>query len=245
MSKSFDIPPDAVRVFRGYRASSMALPDFFSRLGTVFIPATVEMQIAVGLDGYFPSIPAGLPNKPNSVPDETAILLWDSQQTYADGFTTLAVRTYALTHGAVYRPPSGSQFPVAFAGALASEQPYYLIDQPADWMHGKVTHLVGGRPAEVTPDEFRAKLSAVFSDMQHQGNIEGAVACVGDDYLVYWELAGPKKSHGVGALKAQLDWSKILVPSPTRLASGLWDAWPGMPIAAGTSLNMQFQRRWE
>jgi hypothetical protein len=245
MSKSFDIPPDAVRVFRGYRASSMALPDFFSNFGTVFVPATVEMQIAAGLDGYFPSVPAGLPNKPDSVPDETAILFWDSQQTYTDAFTTLAVRTYALTHGAVYRPPSGSQFPVVFAGALASEQPYYLIDQPADWMHGKVTHLLGGRPPGVSPDEFRAKLAPVLSDIQRQGKIAGAVACAGDDYLVYWELAGPGGSDGVGALKARLDWSQVLAPTPTRLTSGLWDPWPGMTIATGTSLNMQFRRRWE
>ena len=147
MTKGFDIPPDAVRVWRGYRAPTLALPDFFQKLGTVFVPATVKMQIAAGLDGYIPSVPAGLPNKPDSVPDETAILFWDSQQTYTDGFNVLAVRTYTLTHGAVYRPPSGAEFPVVYAGALVSEQPYYLIDKPADWMHGQVSHLIGGRPA--------------------------------------------------------------------------------------------------
>jgi hypothetical protein len=232
-------------VWRGYRASSLALPDFYNKLGTVFIPATVEMQIAAGLNGYVPSIPSGLPNKPDSVPDETAILFWDSQQTYTDAFNTLAVRTYTLTHGAVYRQPSRAQFPVVFAGELASEQPYYLINQPADWMHGKVTHLLGGRPAGVTPDEFRAKLAPILSDIQRRGNAAGAVACAGDDYLVYWELVGSGESEGVAALDAQLDWSQVLVPAPAHLTSGLWDTWPGMRIAAGASLNLQFWRRWE
>jgi hypothetical protein len=151
----------------------------------------------------------------------------------------------APTHGAVYRPPSGSQFPVVFAGALASEQPYYLIDQPADWMHGKVTHLIDGRPPGVTSDEFRAKFVTILSDIQHQKKVAGAVACAGNDYLVYWEFAGPRESDGVAALKARLDWSQVFAPAPTRLTAGLWDAWPGLTIAAGTSLNMQFQRRWE
>jgi hypothetical protein len=245
VTKGFDIPPEAVRVWRGYRASTLALPDFFQRLGTVFVPATVEMQIDAGLDGYIPSVPGGLPDKPDSVPDETAILFWDSQQTYTDGFGTLAVRTYTLTHGAVYRPPSGAQFPVVYAGSLVSEQPYYLIARPADWMHGQVTHLIGGRPAAISPDQFRAALAPILSDIQRQGRVAGAIACAGDDYLVYWELAGPKPSDGVPALKAQLDWNQVLQPAPTRLTSSLHDAWPGMTVAAGASLNMQFERRWE
>ena len=81
MSDPVQIPADAVRVWRGFRATTMALPDFFTRLGTVFVPATVEMQIQVGLDAYFPTVPAGLSGKPDTVPDETAILFWDSQQT--------------------------------------------------------------------------------------------------------------------------------------------------------------------
>ena len=162
MTKGFDIPPDAVRVWRGYRAATLQLTDFFNKLGTVFVPATVEMQIAAGLDGYIPSVPAGLPGKPNSTPDETAILFWDSQQTYTDGFKTLAVRTYTLTHGAVYRPPSGAAVPIAYAGALAAEQPYYLIDRPADWMHGEVSHLIGSRPAAVAPDAFRDGLAPII-----------------------------------------------------------------------------------
>ena len=108
MSALFDIPPDAVRVWRGYRAPALPQADFFTKLGTVFVPATVKMQIAIGLDGYLPSVPAGLEGKPDTVPDETAILFWDSQGTYTAGFDTLAVRTYTLTHGAVYRPPSGA-----------------------------------------------------------------------------------------------------------------------------------------
>ena len=245
MKENIDIPPNAVRVWRGYRSNSLQVSDFLSKLGAVFIPAGVEMQIAAGLAAYVPSILAGLPNKPASVPDETAVLFWESQQTYSDGFRMLAVRIYTLTHGPIYQPPSTAQFPVAFAGSLKSELPVYLIDQPADWMHGKVTHLVGGRPASVSLADFQTKIAGVLSDIQRQGNVAGAVACAGDDYLVYWELAGEEESNSVAALQTCLDWSQILTPVTTQLTAGLWDDWPGITIGAGSSLNIQFVRRWD
>ena len=70
MKGNLDIPPDAVRAWRGYHSNSLRVSDFSSRLGAVFVPAGVEMQIAAGLVAYVPSVPAGLPNKPASVPDE-------------------------------------------------------------------------------------------------------------------------------------------------------------------------------
>jgi hypothetical protein len=245
MAANFNIPPDAVKVWRGYRASSLQLSDFLAKLGSVFVPATVEMQIAAGLCAYVPAVPAGLPNKPDSVPDETAILFWESQQTYTDAFEMLAVRTYTLTHGPVYRAPSTATFPVLFAGTLKSEQPYFLVNRPADWMHGQVTHLMGSRPASVTPDAFGTKIAAALSAIQAQGKVAGAIACAGDDYLVYWELAGTVPSNGVETLKACLDWSQGFAPAPNRLSAGLWDQWPGMTVASGATYNMQFTRRWE
>lgn len=245
MADALRIVPEAVRVWRGYRASAMSPADFFGKLGSVFIPATVKMQIEVGLDGYIPSIPAGLPDKPDSVPDETAILFWESQQSYADGFNTLAVRTYTLTHNAVYRPPSGADFPVLFSGSLEAEKPHYLFDRPADWMKGSVQQLVGSRQGTQSPSEFRKQLAVALSVIQSQSALPGAIVCAGDDYLVYWELAGPNSKSGIDQLAKLLNWSHRLSPIATSLDKGLWDVWPGMTVKSGDSFNMQFKRRRE
>jgi hypothetical protein len=248
MNQAFEVPPNAVRVWRGYRAASplpTAQADFLSKLGTVFVPATVEMQVKIGLDGYIPSVPAGLPDKPDTVPDETAILFWDSQQTYTDGFKTLAVRTYTLTHNAVYRPPSGADFPTLFAGTITSEHPCYLIDKPADWMKGNVQHLAGSRPDAVPPDSFRAQIASALTQIQKKGAVSGAIACAGDNYLVYWELIGASGASGIDSLTTLLGWSRRITPKPTGLEKGLWDVWPGMTINSGDGFNMQFKRRWE
>jgi hypothetical protein len=168
-----EIPPDAVRVWRGFCHPTVEHADFLKRLGTVFVPAGVQMQISCGLDGYIPSVPAGLPGKPASVPDETAILFWDSQQTYHRAFGTLAARTYSLTHAAVYAPRSRADFPTAFAGEIITGQPYYLIDSPADWMHGQVQHFLGSRPDVTTPDAFRAAAARELTRFRELADVDG------------------------------------------------------------------------
>ncbi len=239
--------PDAVRVWRGFRAPTIDLPSFYERLNTVFVPATVLMQIDAGLDAYVPTILGGLDGKPDEVPDETAILFWDSQQTYTDAFNTLAVRTYTLTHGAVYTPSSGAGFPLPFAGTLAVNQPFHLSAGGADWMHGTVRHLAAGRPPDLDPAGFRAKLGEVLTAAQKRAPV-GAIACAGEDYVVYWELEGADP-EGTAATLAALGectaWSHVVSARPLTLDTGLWEDWPGLDLEPGDSLNLQFQRRWE
>jgi len=247
------VPADAVRVWRGFRSPSLALPDFFQRLGTVFVPATVQMQIAIGLDGYVPAVPAGLSGKPATVPDETAVLFWDSQQTYHDGFDTLAVRTYTLTHAAVYTPASRADFPVAFTGTVDADQPYHLSNAPADWMVGTVWHLLAERPSTTDPEAFLVDVSARLRARQQAGGFAGAIACAGHDYLAYWELrdqppgAPPDGQpdatfHAVGPATG---WRYVTAARQTTMEYGLWEPWPGLDISSGDCLNMQFRRRAE
>jgi hypothetical protein len=241
------LTPDAVRVWRGFRDPVIDLAAFYERLSTVFVPATVLMQIDAGLDGYIPTVLGGLPDKPDEIPDETAILFWDSQQTHADAFKKLAVRTYTLTHSAVYTASSGAGFPLLFSGELKADQPYHLVEREADWMHGSVRHLVGGRPADVEPDSFRAQLAEVLSDTPSNAP-RGAIACAGEDYVVYWELESDPpdgSAERFAALAACTAWNHTVASQPTSLDSGLWDDWAGMDIEPGDSLNLQFQRRWE
>ncbi|WP_323122315.1 hypothetical protein [Burkholderia alba] len=245
------VAPDAVRVWRGFRLPSLALDAFMNKLGTVFVPATVKMQIDAGLCSYAPTVPAGLPGKPDSVPDETAILFWESQATYWNGFTRLAVRTYTLTHGGVYLTQdnqSRADFPVRFAGSLAADQPVYLFDQPADWMHGAVRHVAAARPAAVDPASFRASIAKALTEIRTSVPLDGAIACAGDDYLVYWEL-GPvavgaaQGATGVPLLQPLLTgWNAAFAPAPTFLPIGLWDEWAGMDVCSGSSFNLQFER---
>src|SRR5579862_7240309 len=191
MTTKNQVAPDSVRVWRGFQLPALTVDQFCSKLGTVFVPATVKMQIDIGLQAYVPSIPAGLAGKPATVPDETALIFWESPSVYWNGFMTLAVRTYTLTHSGCYiteNNKSRADFPTLLSGALTADQPVYLIDKPADWMTGAVRHFVGQRSANLDPVAFRAAAAASLTAIQKTVDLEAAIACAGDDYLVYWEL---------------------------------------------------------
>lgn len=248
------VPPDAVRVWRGFRLPDLNVAQFYNKLGTVFVPATVLMQIDAGLYSYTPTVPGGLSGKPDAVPDETAILFWESQATYWNGFTRLAVRTYTLTHNGVYVTQdnqSRADFPVLFAGSLTADQPVYLFEKPADWMHGAITHFVAARPPGVDVATFHASAAKVLADIQKTVELDGAIGCVGSDYFVYWELGplapGAKQSPtGVTLLQPVFTgWNQTFTPAPTFLPIHLWDEWSGMDVRAGSSFNLQFNRRNE
>ena len=142
-------------------------------------------------------------------------------------------------------PPSGAQFPVLFAGTLTAEQPVYLINQSEDWMHGKVTHLVGARPARLATSAWLTNVASALTSFQSSG-IKGGVACAGNDYVVYWVLGDKRGDKSTATALAKLcDWNQTILPRNTRLKKGLWDRWPGMQVNPGDSFNMQFTRRWE
>src|SRR5262249_36490673 len=152
------VSPDAVRVWRGFRGPALSIDQFYSKLGAVFVPATVKMQIYAGLPSYTPTVTRGPVGEPHTVPDANADLFWRSQATYWNGFTRLAVRTYTLTHGGVYvteNNKSRADFPIRFTGTLNVDQPVFLFDKPADWMRGTITHLVAARPGADEPAAFQ------------------------------------------------------------------------------------------
>jgi hypothetical protein len=238
------IPPDAVRVWRGFRSPDLPQDAFFQRLGTVFVPSTVLMQIQLGLDAYIPTIPCGLDGKPETVPDETAILFWETLAAHEQAFRTLAARTYTLTHGSVYTAQSRADFPKFFAGQLVANQPYYLFKDPVDWMHGEVTHVVGGPSNDMSSVEWYTSITQSVLGAQRRGKAQGAIICATDTYLVYWQLGGTEDPV-LGELQGLTDWQITRLPVPTQIDHGLWDDWEGMAITPGDSLNMQWTRRNE
>ncbi len=249
-TQSKPVTPNAVRIWRGFKLSTLTSDKFFDDLGSVFVPATVQMQWPSGLDAYIPSFPSGKA-KPATVPDETAILFWDSQLVYNNGFDTLAIRTYSLTHGAVYdftNKESAANFPKKFAGTTQAGDNFYLFDDAIDWMHGTVFHLVGARPAKVKPAAFIASINKWAIDFQKHNpdKAKGAVFCVTNDYIVFWECIPKAKKSGKGmaALAKLCTVYHNKAAKPTTIPEvSVFDNYTGMKIKPGDSLNMQFPRR--
>jgi hypothetical protein len=158
-------------------------------------------------------------------------------------------------HGGVYitsgMPLSRADFPVLFNGVstLNVDAPVFLFNNDADWMNGTIRHLVAERPRNMDINTFKNNVADALTKIQTLSpNLSAALACIGDEYLVYWEL-GPlapgtgNPVSGVPILQPILSgWYKVLTPAPTYLPMSIYDNWSGMDVRAGSSFNMQFKR---
>jgi hypothetical protein len=142
------VPPDAVRVWRGFKLPTFTPSNFLIALGTIFIPVTAQLQSLYGLSAYLPTV---LPtSKPDGVPDEIALVFYETQKAYNDTSQIVGGRAYSALHKTVFAfPASLSGFPVLLGPAApALDQPYYLFTKPVDWQQGFTQVFVGGAPDE-------------------------------------------------------------------------------------------------
>jgi hypothetical protein len=189
--------------------------------------------------------------KPAAVPDQTALMFWATPETHDLANRAIAVRIYQNLHGDAYDLARSHtpEVPVSIAGVtqLVAEQPYFLLDRPADWMLGEVEHLVAARRAEGTPADFLARVhgwAAALQAMPPDG-VDGALVCCGSDYVVAW-VHGTRRSPGMaGALEGLAALTQPVLrasPRPLSLPAGLWSDWPGLDLTKDSCINVQFAR---
>lgn len=242
--KSHPVAPDSVHVWRGYKASQKAYADFSTFLGTVFVPSCALLQPNAGLCAYVPTmVPQA--NKPAGVPDQTALMFWEDQNHYSNAFKKIAVRAYTNLHGDAYDTKiSSAQFPIALAGAMKAEQPYFLLAQPADWMLGAVYHFVGGRPLAQSPADFVTAIGnwAANYPSRRSQEIDNALLCAGNDYVAFWEHGASAKTSFSENIARLATPCLSTVAETYEMPAGLWDNWPGIDLSAHGCINIQLAR---
>jgi hypothetical protein len=243
---SVPVAPDAVRVFRGFRRDDLGHDDFVGKLGSIFIPGTVQIQAPVGLTAYMPSV---LPrDKAAAAPDEIALVFYEYQDAYDEAKETVGGRAYSDLHGLVFDlDRSLSGFPVRFEGTLEPDGRYHLFDTHVDWQHGVVNAFVGVRSG-CDAQAFLNRIAAWATGVRDgaDGVPDGAIVVASEDYVVYWE-------HWPDAAAAERSQIQVLAGivepvyhtaiAPYQLGEGLWDPYDGVKVTGGETFNFQFKRR--
>ena len=238
------VPPDAVRVWRGYRLSSLAPQAFLTALGSIFIPVTAILQRLYGLTAYLPTV---LPlDKPTGVPDEIALVFYETQQAYNDTKLIVAGRAYSSLHSTVFAfPASQSGFPISLPDTLAFDTPYHLFTNAADWQSGFTQLFVGTRKSATTPKNFAASLLKFLKRVQeHRAKgLEGAVVCVNADWVLYWEHWTSEAASLKGSISDLAKLADLVLLQPyvsTPIESSLTAHYAGLNVKGGESFNIRF-----
>ena len=240
------VPADAVRVWRGFRLGTLTSADFLQALGSVFIPVTAQLQGLYGLTAYLPTV---LPtSKPEGVPDEIALVFYQTQQAYLDTSKIVAGRAYSALHKTVFAfPASQSGFPALLGSTAGLDQPYHLFSGAVDWQNGFTQVFVGARPPDVTPQKFASQLQRFFQEQQNHAprGLDGAIFCISSNWVVYWEHweseAASLKGH-ISSLP-KLATRVLLQPyEPQPVESSLTAHYPGLSGVESKSFNILFPR---
>jgi len=243
------VPPDAVRVWRGYRLGSLTGSAFLGALGSIFIPVTVILQRLYGLTAYLPTV---LPlNKPDGVPDEIALVFYETQQAYNDTKQIVAGRAYSSLHSTVFAfPASQSGFPALLGTKLEFDTPYHLFTDEADWQSGFSQVFVGTRKAADTPAKFASALQAFLRKLSthRPKGLDGVVVCVSANWVIYWEHWKSEDESLKGSISdlPKLADRVLLQPhKPTAVPASLVKHYAGLTVVGGESFNTQFPREGE
>jgi len=237
------VPADAVRVFRGRKNRPVKRSVFIEKLGTVFMPMTVQMQRLFGLTAYLPAI---LPEtKSEGMPDEIALVFYQTQGAYHEAKRCVGGRSYSELHQLLFdMPASASSFPELFIGEVQPDKAYHLFPKSVDWQIGSARLYAGTRRSKVREAGFLKKLGQVATELQKApGNLDAVIFCATKEWLIWWEHS----SESTPEPNARFNEIAVEVFSPVarrvQVPGSLLRPYSGLTLnARGDFLNAQFQR---
>jgi hypothetical protein len=237
------VPADAVRVFRGRKNRPLKRNVFIEKLGTVFMPMTVQMQRLFGLTAYLPAI---LPEtKSEGMPDEIALVFYRTQGAYHEAKRCVGGRTYSELHQLVFdMPASASSFPEMFTGEVQPEKAYHLFPKSVDWQIGSARLYAGTRRSKVREAGFLKRLGQIAAELQKApGSLDAVIFCATKEWLIWWEHS----SESTPEPNTRFNDIAVEVFSPVarrvQVLGNLLRPYSGLTLnRKGDFLNTQFQR---
>jgi len=235
------VPADAVRVFRGKKRVKRS--EFIEKLGTVFMPMTVQMQRLFGLKAYLPAI---LPEtKSEGMPDEIALVFYQTQAAYHEAKRCVGGRSYSELHQLLFdMKASKSSFPEMFTGEVQPDKPYHLFPKSVDWQIGSARLYAGTRRSKLKETGFLKRLGQVATDLQKApGSLDGVIFCATNEWVVWWEHSSERTPEP----NTRFDEIAVEVFSPVarrvQVRGNLLRPYSGLTLnTRGDFLNTQFQR---
>jgi len=237
------VPADAVRVFRGRKNRPLKRSVFVEKLGTVFMPMTVQMQRLFGLTAYLPAI---LPEtKSEGMPDEIALVFYQTQGAYHEAKRCVGGRSYSELHQLLFdMKASASSFPEMFTGEVQPDKAYHLFPKSVDWQIGSARLYAGTRRSKLKETGFLKRLGQVATDLQKvPGSLDAVIFCATNEWLVWWEHSSestPEPNTRFNKIAVEL-FSPVA--RRVQVPGNLLRPYVGLTLnGRGDFLNTQFQR---
>ena len=237
------VSADAVRVFRGKRNGSMDRSVFVQKLGTIFMPMTVQMQRSYGLTAYLPAL---LPeDKGQEMPDEVALVFYRTQGSYHEAKRCVGGRAYGELHQLVFDMPlSPSSFPELFRGEIQSDKAYHLFSKSVDWQKGSARLSVGKRRSAIGKKDFLDGIGRVATGLKAAPEkLDAVIFCPSSEWLIWWEHSSEISLESNFRFPEIADEVLTTIARRVQTPTNLLRPYSGLVLnARGDFVNFQFQQ---
>ncbi|WP_407334171.1 hypothetical protein [Enterovibrio sp. 27052020O] len=195
------LTPKGIRVWQGYRSQKYNddTDGFLEQLGQIFIPATVQLMMPLGLKMYYPAIvPQRVISPPITLPDEIALVGYPSAKNYDEAsHHSVAGRAYSSLHETVFNfspssiPTSFSSFPCAYSdhAQFAWKTPYYFSGEAIDWHACYVGVIIWTWPEGSDSDHYALgmmTLKTCDESVSRSQNLFEVITVLQKEYGILW-----------------------------------------------------------
>ncbi len=167
------------RFWRGFEKPGVE--NFHQILGDRFIPAAPETHAKNGLEAYLVVTPKE--DHSDVIPDEYALVVYESQEAYQKAKATPEGVAYADMHWEIFeKETSASLVPINYSALshkrIELNKAYDILALPVDWQRGYSTFYVGIKRPHISPGQFSDRLTNHVADVISAFSSQGLNAYV-------------------------------------------------------------------
>lgn len=194
---------DYVRLFRGVKRAELGQGEFLERLAA-FIPKLPRTHARNGLKAYLPAVPPD--GKPGVIPDEVALVAYESEAAYRAAQATPEGAAYADAHWVLFDKERSGRGAVSPLGdEIVAGVPYDVLGKTVDWRFGYSTFFIGLRQDGVPAESFLKKLHEHVLEARDafgSRGLDGYVVVATRDYEIAY-LHWPSKAAAEAAWRTE------------------------------------------
>ncbi len=235
------------RFWRGFKKADITSDQLKKQLAGHFMPATVKINAGKGLVSYTVAVPPA--EKPAFIPDEFALVAYESEERYRSQVATPEGKRYQEMHWDIFdRNTSKSVVPVRFfelnPEIISANVAYDMVARNTNWQQGYVTFSIGLRKKGVSPaDFFKRMTSHTITSVKlfSKCGLQGYLVLATDDYVVTY-IKWPAKTDADRAFASEEVRDKVVSSARQFMDSLQYQAARGFDgtVHDGDFINMKF-----
>jgi len=154
------------RFWQGFKRTDLTANQFLAGL-TPFMQSTVDVYSGKGINNYMVGLPPA--GKPEFLPDEFALVAFDSEASYDAVKATPEGAAYIDSHWQHFDQNTSASAPMVNLDDSVREiqfgTAYNILAAPVDWARTSVLFYVGLRKDSVTAEDFRSQMTKHIRDV--------------------------------------------------------------------------------